>query len=120
MRTLNFFFLFIVLSLVYCCSNSPKSDGVDYFSKSGIEIPKYSNNEVNDHLNDFKDLWNVLSTAVKNDDKSYSPELSIQFSDWTIKALKLEDKLKRDERKTYYGFIEDLTKKWDEKRNKLD
>ncbi|WP_231426392.1 MULTISPECIES: hypothetical protein [Pedobacter] len=120
MKILKFLSLLIIVSIATACSNSPKSDGVDYFSKSGIEIPKYSNVEVNNHLNDFKNLWNVLSTAVKNDDKSYSPELSIQFSDWTIKALKMEDRLKAEERTNYYAFVEELAKKWDGEKDKLD
>jgi len=120
MKTLKFLSLLLMLAMATACANGPKSDGVDYFSTSGIAIPKYSNDEVNQHLHNFKNLWNVLSTSVKNNDKSFSPEQSIQFSDWTIKAIKLEDKLKPDERKRYYAFIEELAKRWNIEKDKLD
>lgn len=119
MKALKTLFLFILVSAQFSCSIGPKSDGIDYFSKAGIEIPQFSIVAINNHLSEYKDQYNLVCSAVTSNDRGNAPQLSISFSDWAITALKIEDSLKGQERKDYNSLLEILAKRWNEQKDKL-
>ncbi|GEM_PF-1566813 len=119
MKNIKIFCLLFLVGALLACSNSLKSDGVDYFSKSDIKIPKFSDETINNHLNEYKNLYNLVLTSVTSNAKDNAPQLSISFSDWAITSLKIEDKLKGQEKKDYLALLDVLAKKWNEQRDKL-
>ena len=119
MKTLKTIFLFILVISQFGCSTGLKSDGIDYFSKSKIEIPKFSNEAINNHLSEYTTQYNLVCSAVTSGDTGNAPQLSISFSDWAITALKIEDNLKGQERKDYNTLLEMLAKRWNEQKDKL-
>lgn len=119
MKTIKSLALIILISLSCACSNSAKTDGINYFGKAGLVTPKFNNENLNQHLKSFEALFNELGTAATIKDKAKRNNFSIAYSDWMIEAKKFKDSISNEEQKKLDNYLESTTVPWNVLKNNL-
>ena len=107
------------VGILFACSNSPKTDGVNYFAKAGLVTPKFSNEKLNEHLKSFEGLFNQMGTASTAKDKQKSDELSIEYSDWILTSLKFKDSISREDLQQLDKYLNSTTDPWNKLKANL-
>lgn len=119
MKHVKFLFLFSLVAIFFSCANSSNTTEVNYYSKTGLVVPKFSNQKLNEHLKSFEPLFNELGAAAASKDKEKSYDLSKAYSDWLLKGLDFKESLSKEEQQQLDAYLESTTKPWDEFKDQL-
>lgn len=119
MKTIKSLALGILIGLSFACSNTAKTDGVNYFEKSGLITPTFKNENLNQHLKSFEELFNELGTAATIKDKAKRNNFSIAYSDWILDAKKFKDSISNEDQKKLDNYLESTTVPWNVLKNNL-
>lgn len=119
MKSIKSIVLIILASLCYACSNGTKTDGINYFDKAGLVTPTFQNENLNQHLKSFEELFNELGTAANIKDKARRNQFSIAYSDWILDAKKFKDSIPVKDQQKLDNYLVSTTVPWNVLKNNL-
>lgn len=76
------------------------------------DAPKFSNEDVNKGLEEYKTLLADYITAVKSKDQGKISELTTKFTQWSQNAATWSSKLKAEEMQQFSDYMQKLSKDW--------